>query len=496
MVSGKIIAKQELLLAFAILVLVFLRLIYLTDASFINDEPMLLLNADAALLRGQVPILGLTGSQSIPYGPFATCFYGLCTLVSRDLSIALWAHALLSLLGVWFFSRAICLLRGRVVALWIAALVLSSPYLYYYGRNPWDITLFLFLGGCVFFVLVKMSINGERTSKSLLCFFALLTAAMVSLHLSSLFLVVTLWFFVLQLLLQKRNSTRELLGSLSLTIGVFGLALLPYLVGLFFFFREPHLVNSSSNAHHYIGDYRQAWWVFIKSLNYLSSWGFKYFLQPDEKFFYASFGKIFGFGYYHDFLGWPLKGIAIASLGKTIWSMYRGKSVWVESVLVFGYFSHCLILFFANYSIHPHYFLISWFCIFGLIALRLEFYAKIVLATGVIWNFCFLIFFLHFIHSNAGTRGYYYASTFAEQRRASTEICNLGKAIPKGEVLVNLREVTWFPHSFDLWMNRLPECAGKKWTRSENPPFDFAVTYSATSPMDSHLLVAPSLLPK
>ena len=121
----------------ALLSLGLLRLVWLGDTSFVNDEGQLFAAALKANAEGVWVDHGLQGSRGVVYGPFAIWFY--------QIALA-WFHSPMAIAalktGVCTLGTAVgvtILLRTfSFLPFWAGAAVFLSPYYWLYARDLWD----------------------------------------------------------------------------------------------------------------------------------------------------------------------------------------------------------------------------------------------------------------------------------------------------------------------------------------------------------------------
>ncbi len=106
------------------------------DAPFINDDAWLLLNALGANDAGALATAGLMGTKGVRYGPLPTWIYQLMLLVTHDPVVLVLLHAVLLAGSIALAVYAV----ARVTKLypWFAAVLVVSPYLWFYDRLLWD----------------------------------------------------------------------------------------------------------------------------------------------------------------------------------------------------------------------------------------------------------------------------------------------------------------------------------------------------------------------
>jgi hypothetical protein len=121
-----------------------LPVIWPGDIPFINDEPMLVINAVRANRAGSLAEMGLRGTFGFTYGPFPTWVYQALTAITHDLVVLSALHAALLAAttagALWWLSRSLRLWP------WFAAVPLLSPYFWFFARLLWDNPFLIPLG--------------------------------------------------------------------------------------------------------------------------------------------------------------------------------------------------------------------------------------------------------------------------------------------------------------------------------------------------------------
>jgi hypothetical protein len=190
------------------------------DISFINDEPMLIINAVRANAAGRLAETGLVGTFGFTYGPFPTWVYQALTTLSHDLVIVAALHAMLvtaaTAVGLWWLSRSLGLWP------WFAAVPLLSPYFWFYARVLWDNPFLIPLG-----TLAVAGYAASLTTNSAWGFRVAVVAAiaMLLVHLMSLALVVPLGIHLLAI---RRRALWSQRLSVAAMITVAGVTAWPY----------------------------------------------------------------------------------------------------------------------------------------------------------------------------------------------------------------------------------------------------------------------------
>jgi len=121
-----------------------LPVIWPGDIPFINDEPMLVINAVRANRAGSLAEMGLRGTFGFTYGPFPTWVYQALTAITHDLVVLSALHAALLAAttagALWWLSRSLRLWP------WFAVVPLLSPYFWFFARLLWDNPFLIPLG--------------------------------------------------------------------------------------------------------------------------------------------------------------------------------------------------------------------------------------------------------------------------------------------------------------------------------------------------------------
>lgn len=128
----------------AMLAAAVLPLLWLGDAPFINDEPLLIAAALKANSLGVLAERGLMGTFGFAYGPLPTWVYQLLISTSRDLMVVATLHTALivfpTAFALWWLSRSLSLW------VWFAPVPLLSPYFWFDARALWDNPFLIPLG--------------------------------------------------------------------------------------------------------------------------------------------------------------------------------------------------------------------------------------------------------------------------------------------------------------------------------------------------------------
>lgn len=130
----------------SLFVLSLLRLLWVGDIPFGNDDAQLFLQAINDSKNQVFTSHGLLGSRGMNYGPFAIWTYRLGLFFTRDLILFASARILIT---TFMVSLSVFLLARLTPALLpsLGFIALLSPYLWLYGRDLWDNSYVIPLSG-------------------------------------------------------------------------------------------------------------------------------------------------------------------------------------------------------------------------------------------------------------------------------------------------------------------------------------------------------------
>lgn len=421
-----------------------LRLVWISDIPFINDEPQLILRAQEANHQGVLVRHGLRGTRGIDYGPLPTWIYqlGLAVFGNLILLAATKAFVITILCGlclIWLAS----ILRGLVP--WIGATAFLSTYLWFYARDLWDNSFVIPLSA-VALVSYFSHLNSGKFWP-----FAVMAVACTGLgltHLMSLPIVIAIS-------LHMAVFRREFLNQQAVRILVLGLFCLAL--------AAPYLLHLSLHSE---GVSEQSWAGQIRSL-FFAVFGIRFF---------SGVGLTYFFG--NDWLNpWEHPGLQLLIDGAVVLSAL-GIIFFVRGCLDFGrewrrhwpakpaYSSGdplkfhvgwvCstalgvfVILCYANkLSGHPHYYNALWLPFFYFTWKGASLFwsepSTWLKTLVMVWAVClgtFLLGAMVRVHLGQGTRSLHYGPT-------------LGNLIEVGQVLENRARCSelyleaWHPRAF------------------------------------------------
>jgi hypothetical protein len=107
------------------------------DAPFINDDAWLLLDALNANEAGTLATHGLMGTRGV-YGPLPMWIYQLMLFITHDPVVLVILHAVILCGAIAFAVHGVARVSGLWP--WFAAVLVASPYLWFYARLLWDNT--------------------------------------------------------------------------------------------------------------------------------------------------------------------------------------------------------------------------------------------------------------------------------------------------------------------------------------------------------------------
>lgn len=461
--GGNRLAKYIAGLAFLLLAL---RFFWLNYAPFINDEPKIQLLLDKYLFDGRFPVFGIPGgSQTLRYGPGAQWMYALPRLVSESIYLVFVYHCfLISAASVFLYSAFRRLFTPFVAAL-LFLLLVSSPYLTFYARQPWNNTFLLFFTAVTVWALTLI-VTDERRGRLAYWPWPVLgaSAAMaLNTHLIAGPMVVALALtLVYWLFWQTRQPKKRAAACLTLA-AVTGLAVLsPYFLALY------RNVGGSQeiamNARW--GDGKQFWWSFIQTSIHLTFWKMKYFMHYAKDHFFDWCGPVAGTLFRKEALGFALKLVAFVILLRPAYLLLRRRAVDVISLFAsLSLIATVFVLYYQNIALHPHYFHSSFWLVYfalGMFYLLVHRPRWQRLMTGLITvvtalNLVFIGYFAAYVYRHEGIRSHYYGSTIGNQIAVTEEIC---KKMPESGGVVDVTRVDALKYPFDFLVRRLEACQG------------------------------------
>jgi len=389
------------------------------DAPWINDEPILILQALRANQRHELARVGLQGTHALHYGPLPIWLYQGFLLVSHDVRALVVVRALLvmagSAAGLWLLARAL------EVSPWLLVLPLLSPYLWIYSREIWDNTFCLPLGALALGGYAQFL---SRPSRWALVLAALAGAALLLVHLMSVALLAALLLHALFLARPKLWSYRWTLLALAVAAAVIcG----PYLL-LLAHERVPSPPSSPPPG----------WWSFpLLSPRLLSAQGFEYFFggpvwTPAELVTWIAFP-----------LTWLGALWSALSLRKRPWSARQELMLLLLLALAAD---EALVLLTGAVG-HPHYYNAIWAVAAGLMWIALDRLPSFVpLIQGCALLAVTAVLAVR-IHLQGGTRTDHYGPTLGNQIALARA---LDEYDPRSSVAVGVENLARFPQSLSV----------------------------------------------
>ncbi len=484
------------LYAFAFLMLA-LRFLWPGDTIYILDEAFLQIRIDEHFAAGTIPLSNSRGSSiPLPYGPGGQWFYMALRLLSWHPVFLVLCHLTLQLGGALLFFRTLRMAYGREAAAWCAALVASSPLLFFLARHTWDNTLLIPISSLVLWLLWKL----QERKREILIHSALgfVTGYGVNTHLmfGAMALAVGSSLFLRGVRLYGWRSRKLWIPMLVFCASSLAI-LLPYLVEAFRIASAEKPLENARVKEHW-GDARNLWWLFQRTA--LSSSLFQANISfGDLKDQFQSFsGKFFGFLFYKDLFGWFGKIAAWAGAISVLIGLTRGRIETDSIRLLAGlaFFFTLLIYQYLNIPTAPHYFNPIWWLVFVGIAYaigRLHGAWKkaflFTLAACLFVNTSYIAFATAFIRINRGARNMETSVVVEEQMRLFRDLCSWGQQRNKAEVRVR-KEAKMGEPAFDFLPSHMPECKGVKLTLV-NSGEDLVIRYENSSSFSAALTITP-----
>jgi len=431
-----------------VLLLLVIRLLFPDYATFINDEPQLQEILDVHLAEGKLPLIGLTGSKQIPYGPVPLWIYGILRLFGDSHTTLFYGVGfiqLATLFGLFFLLRRWSDQATATICMFPAA---TAPHLIYYSRLAWDNT-FLLPGALAILALVVAICTRTEDSKKYFLWGGLGVVAgictmihlMVLPLLASAFAVATAYEFP-----RSGKQWQKLVKPLALSISAALLIMIPYLIGL---------------AHAWTGmpGSSQRWEglphipeMVSRVTGFLSYYDFlNYFFAGSraEVRDYLGWLDIF----YRVDLSWVLRlPLTLALFLPVIWAWrkFREKpdkkaiteenTPFLAPALMLGSLTVGILLFLYSYQNlyrHPHYYHYVWWWPYvaaaAILLLTRERWPKLykgmlglLLSIGTI-NLCLVLTSAAYVSEHQGIRGLGFGSVVKSQRQAIHDFCSMAR---------------------------------------------------------------------
>jgi hypothetical protein len=476
-----------------------LRFLWPGDTIYILDEAFIQMRVDEHLAAGTIPFSNSRGSSiPLPYGPGALWFYmAIRPLVGWHPVAIICVHIAFQLAGYALLLLTIRRAYGSAACAWAAALVATSPYLFFAARHPWDTTLLIPLTALALWCLQRLREGGRELP--LHAALGLVTGYAANIHLMfgpmALAVGATLLLWNLRQHSLRRARSWLLLGTFA---GCALLVLAPYLLEAYRIASAEHPLEHARAQKHW-GDGRNLWWIFLRTTLFSSLFGARAMLDDVRAPFFAFTGQPFAYLYRVDLFGWLGKlaawGAAFAVLARLARLRFDDEPLRILAGLVF--FFTLVVFQYLNIPMANHYFTPIWWFVFLGIALAVRdlrgpwrpvFLAS--LAGSLFVNGTYTAFALAYLHENRGARNMEASVAVSEQLRVMRELCAWGAAHGKSDVKIIKRAFLGEP-AFDFLPRHMPECRGTTLTLVNGEPADFLLHHPANSSTSAALVADP-----
>ena len=387
----------------AFLLVIVSRLLFPGDVSFVNDEAKFLKIALEASKNGEFFSLGIEGAKGVKYGPLAIYWFRFLLFFGKQIYlVSLLNIVLLLSFSLFGISQVSKIMKEDFLKL--SVLALSSPFLFFYGRNLWDNSLnqVLVVWAFVFFLrFIK-----ERKVLDLLGL-TLLCNGMFHIHPMSISISLSL----LGYLLMTNISWFKKYWLFTTSILFLNLAIaFPYLQ----YFFEALLSSNKEPLRRPLRSFTNSFFV----AQMFTTFKYSYFIGKNWEFFSGN-----TFGYFTKFLGFITWLGFLASWRSIIltikgWSKESNLFLKISVIAVFTQAIYYCV--FKIYG-HPHYLAMNWIFALGLIYYSMnkyEWFFK-VYSTALICSLYIIIFSIHY---NGGSRSLHYGPTLSNQIKVADKM--------------------------------------------------------------------------
>lgn len=479
--------ETKIVTGLAVLLLA-LRFLFPGDALYVSDEANFQLHLNAYLANGWIPFTNFRGgSLSVPYGSGPIYFYALVRLFSDSPIFIATIHTFACTIGAFFFWRALDMLFGKKIAAWGLLLMAASPLLFFFSRHNWDNSLFQTLSAILFYLVVKIQGQNNKSNAWLYGVFGLVTGFSVIVHLMvGPFAVACGLFLLLSLYLDFSSPKQKLLCLLAFTLGC-AIWVVPYAVEAIQVIQaEAPLANSKFQSRW--GDGRNLWWTFMRTLMYPSLWGstIQWIGSKDALAEFA--GPSLYFFFKKDLWGWLIK-FSVAALLVYFFkglSLKKMRSERAFLFLVLAFFCHILIINYLNIPTDPHYYMPVWWipmvaAAWALTKLKGPFalFLKTTMALTVLVNVLYIATTLTFVHKNEGIRNRNYGTTISSQAKTIAALCEDLRQKNRVKVSLDVSNIPMDPYPFRYHFFYLKECEGISAVVEKNPGQECALQYES-----------------
>lgn len=394
------------------------RLIWIGDATFINDEAELLNRALDANENGDLFTLGLQGTKGAKYGPVPIYFYRFLLSFSHNIfAISIIKLFLVTAMTTWSVT-SIWKTMG-IKSILPVIFVFASPYLWFYSRNLWDNSLNIPLIAFTF-------AHGIRYLKEQkLCSFTIAIFGMnlaVQIHLMAIPAILGLG---ITLVVINWKHLLDHLKTVSLVIIINGLLFFPYAKYL--------LSAKGAGSPSPILSLKQPLMFPFLGGRILSIYKFDYFLGKEFESYYFSWAR---FCAYLEYLVVPLVWIGLFVALRSYYLKYkvgetvdiRNKEVLLPSLITFVMFQ--VMCLYKGIYYHPHYYNGLWviYLVFVFAAVDVLwnfdwFRPMFVGLVGISWGTLSMIVIN--LHDGQGTKSLHHGPTLATRVEVAKRIKNL-----------------------------------------------------------------------
>lgn len=386
------------------------RFLNLGAAPFVADEPTFQLMLDEHFKNGTLPMHALIGSKGVPYGPTVLWTYGLIRLFTDHVQVILFFDVLLSVSALFLVYVALKKATTQKQAAWTTALLSCSPYLFFYSRIAWDVTLLVFFTALIFYCLASLE---KGVSLAIWALLGLACALALNTHLMMLPILFATAVCLLSLT-KNSEQPRQYLKGLGIALAVFLVVSIPYFSVLL------KTNFAAPTAPLYATSFLEQLFGVTEGLfRYLSPQGMDYFLTAPMPSYV--------------FLGFISKALALVAV---VWFLVRRiKLPSPQSIVfLFSILSFFLLILYLHILkiafVHPHYFLPAWwvgalFLANFLTTVPKPFSLALKGTVGLLiaMNAFFTAQTFSSIYKNGGTRGIYYGSSLRQTQEALESIC-------------------------------------------------------------------------
>jgi len=395
----------------AVFFLVLLRFLWIGDASFINDEALILQLALKTAKAGKVFFLGLKGTKGLRYGPLPTWFYRSLLFISHDLIVISFLK-ITTVTSILVFSM-IWLVRTLGLKNYYYLLpALTTPYLWQYSRNLWDNSLNISITALGFASYLAFT-KHEKTWQLFVALACAVGAIMV--HLMAVAFSVAI--FIHFVLFKRRWIGRHLLS-----LGLYGCALLA-LSGHYFVY----ILGANSIGGGFLGSYKSLLFS-LYGAKFFTTFKFHYFLGrgwQSSHYLPEWMNQLVTWAAGLTWLAYPICWFGLLwSLNYVVSGLrhryHKGVHFHATFVAVGIFLLHTLLCFYKGIRSHPHYYNASWICYLFFLWMGISYFWKrgwfryLFCAYTLVSAFMLLHIIFH-IHLNEGNRELHYGPTLNNQ---------------------------------------------------------------------------------